>query len=190
MKTSTTNSLLIVGGIAVVLGIGTLLMIGCLLGGYLVGARLVNSDTEDKTQSLIDVEAPDFQLSTITGETLQLSELQSKAVMVNFWASWCNPCVAEMPTLQAFSEKYHQDLIILGVNANESQRDVVGFVEQAGLTFPILLDPGSKVEDLYHIRAFPTSFFIDQEGIVRAVHIGTLSESLLDGYLEQIGVGK
>jgi thiol-disulfide isomerase/thioredoxin len=187
----TGNSLILVfAGLAVGVGMGVLLLVSCGLGGYLIGSRLLKSDSGNESLSIVGAEAPDFRLTTVYGESLRLSELRSQAVMVNFWASWCGPCVEEMPIIQAYSENYDPDLIVLGVNADEPRRDVVDFVELNNLSFPILLDPDSRVQDLYNIRAYPTSFFIDPEGIVRAVHVGSLTESLLDGYLEEIGVGK
>ena len=190
MRKASGNLLLVFGGLAIGVGLGVLLLVSCGLGGYLIGSLLVKSEKQDVSQTIVGMEAPEFKLTTIYGESMRLSELRTRAVMLNFWASWCGPCVEEMPTLQAYSEKYEQDLIILGINADEPRSDVVGFVEQHSLSFTILLDPDSRIQDLYSIRAFPTSYFIDQEGVVRAVHIGSLSESLLVGYLEKIGVGK
>ncbi|OGO61199.1 MAG: hypothetical protein A2032_04740 [Chloroflexi bacterium RBG_19FT_COMBO_49_13] len=190
MRKAGNNLLLLLAGLAVGIGLGVLLLVSCGLGGYLISSQVVKSGAEDETLPKVGMEAPDFRLTSIYGESMRLSELHSRAVMLNFWASWCGPCVDEMATLQAYAEKYAQGLIILGINADEPRRDVVDFVEQHSLSFPILLDPDSRVQNLYNIRAFPTSYFIDQDGFVRAFHIGVLSASLLDGYLEEIGVGE
>lgn len=165
-------------------------MASCGLGAYLLGSRLAGSGAENSSGLGEGSEAPDFLVTSIDGESIRLSDLRQKAVMLNFWATWCGPCVEEMPLLQAYAEKYSQDLVILGINADEPRRDVVKFVEDHGLTFPVFLDPDSRVQDLYNIHAFPTSFFIDREGVIRGFHIGSLSESLLDGYLQDIGVGE
>lgn len=177
-------------GLGVSLALGAVLLVSCGLGGYLLGARVLNLNQGETSTLAVGAQAPDFQMTTIYGETMRLSDLRTQAVMLNFWATWCGPCVEEMPTLQLISEKYEQELIILGVNADEPRSDVVDFTEENSLTFPILLDSDSRIQDIYHIRAFPTSYFIDAEGVIRAVHIGSLTGSLLDDYLAEIGVGK
>ena len=190
MQKSGNNILLVFAGLAIGVGLGFLLLASCGLGGYMIGARLVNSGSNEDAQPKVGSVAPDFKLTTIGGEPMRLSELRSQAVLLNFWATWCGPCVEEMAIIQSYSEEYAQDLIVLGINADEPLRKVSSFVDQHGLSFPVLLDPDSRIQDLYSVRAFPTSYFIDTEGTIRAIHIGLLSESLLVGYLEQIGVGE
>lgn len=190
MQKSGNNILLVFAGLAIGVGLGFLLLASCGLSGYLIGARVVNSGSHEDEQPKVGSVAPDFKLTTISGEPIRLSELRSQAVILNFWATWCGPCVEEMAIIQSYSEEYAQDLIVLGINADEPLRKVSSFVDQHGLSFPVLLDPDSRIQDLYKVRAFPTSYFIDTEGTIRAIHIGLLSESLLVGYLEQIGVGE
>jgi thiol-disulfide isomerase/thioredoxin len=190
MSKSHSNLLLVIAGLAVGLGVGGLFLVGCGLGGYLIGSRVLRTVKVQNAQSSIGTTAPDFMVTSIYGDSMRLSDLSGRPIMLNFWASWCGPCVEEMPILQAFSERYSNELMILGINADEPREDVLDFVEQNELTFPMLMDPDSRIQDLYRIRAFPTSYFIDQNGIIRAVHIGTLSEALLDRYLEQIGVSE
>jgi peroxiredoxin len=93
-----------------------------------------------------------------------------------------------MPVLQEYHEKYGPDFRILAVNLDEPPEDVKVFVNELSLTFDILLDPGGKVVDLYRVRAFPSTFFVDADGIIRYQHIGILSETQLAGYLEHLGV--
>ncbi len=134
--------------------------------------------------------APDFQLASISGDTIRLSDLKGHPVMVNFWATWCAPCIIEMPIIQARYESYSPKLVVLAVNAGESQQDVRTFAGDLGLTFDVLLDPRNNVQDLYRVQAIPTSFFLDSDGIILAQHIGVLSEDIIDGYLEMVGVVK
>jgi cytochrome c biogenesis protein CcmG, thiol:disulfide interchange protein DsbE len=134
--------------------------------------------------------APDFLLKDPQGETLQLAELAGQPVLVNLWASWCPPCRAEMPTMQRVYEEYQdQGFVILAVNATnqDSLNAASNFVESLGLTFPILLDPSGEVSAAYEVRALPTSFFIDREGIIREVVVGgPMSEALLRIRVQQI----
>lgn len=114
--------------------------------------------------------APDFSLQTVNGQMLALSDLRGQVVLINFWATWCDPCRAEMPTFETIYETYRSDgFVILAINYDESVETVRDFVEQSGLTFPVLLDPGGTVnEDMYgdRILGHPTSFLIDANGVI------------------------
>ncbi len=127
--------------------------------------------------------APDFSLESSTGEVITLSSLRGQPVLINIWASWCPPCRAEMPAMQRVYQDYQaQGLIILAVNATNQDRasDALDFAQQNGLSFPILFDTTGDVSRQYRIRALPTSFFVDTNGIIREVVIGgPMSEALL-----------
>jgi peroxiredoxin len=125
--------------------------------------------------------APDFVLDDLAGNPVQLSDLRGSVVVINFWASWCDPCREEMPVLQAFYDQYaDQGLVVLGVNATytDSKSDAVSFIEELGLTFPMLFDETGEVGDqLYRVVGLPTSYWIDQDGIIRFFQLGALTES-------------
>lgn len=110
--------------------------------------------------------APGFTLQTLDGKTASLSDYKGKVVLVNFWASWCQPCREEMPAIEQAYETYKdQGLVVLGVNLKEKTVPVQGFVDNYKLTFPILMDTDNAVAiDLYKVKPIPTSFFIDREG--------------------------
>lgn len=135
-------------------------------------------------------EAPDFQLVNLEGETVALSDHRGSVVLVNFWATWCPPCRAEMPLLQEFAERYDQQMVVLAVNSGEDEPVVRNFVETTGLDLVFLLDPTNSVATLYRVRGFPTSLFIDENGILQATHIGELDETLLMSYLQKVGVAE
>ncbi|NBI30432.1 redoxin domain-containing protein [Chengkuizengella marina] len=123
--------------------------------------------------------APDFSLKGLDGQVYQLSDFEGKPVVVNFWGSFCEPCVREMPAIEDIYNKYQsKDLIILGVNLDEPEVTVQSFVNQVGVTFPILLDK-NIVSDQYDVRYYPTTYFIDANGIIMEKKIGEMSESYL-----------
>ncbi|MBI5825423.1 MAG: TlpA family protein disulfide reductase [Chloroflexi bacterium] len=133
--------------------------------------------------------APDFTLKTPTGEEYTLSELKGNAVLVNLWATWCPPCRAEMPAIQKMYDEYKdQGFIVLGVNMTyqDDPFTVTPFVEEHGLTFPILLDEIGNVGTAYQIRSLPSSYFINRLGVITEVVIGgPMSEALLRTRIEE-----
>ena len=129
-------------------------------------------------------QAPDIKLQGIDGTSYLLSDLRGQAVLVNIWASWCLPCKAEMPAMQKVYDTYKdQGFVILAVNATyqDSAAKATKFVEDYRLSFPILLDKNGIVTAAYQINSFPTSFFINAEGLIKDVIIGgPMSEALLE----------
>ena len=134
--------------------------------------------------------APDITLQAIDGQTVSLTDLQGQVVLVNFWASWCPPCRAEMPDMQKVFEDYQdQGFIILAINSTiqDQQSEAIDFVQAYGLTFPILFDFSGKVTTSYKVEALPTSFFIDRDGIIQEVVIGgPMAEALLRERIEKL----
>ena len=134
--------------------------------------------------------APDFNLETIDGKRVQLSELQGKPIIINFWASWCPPCRAEMPALQNVHDTYqNQGLVVLAINATnqDNLQSAIAFTQNHILTFPILLDVTGMVSNLYQLRSLPTTFFIDEKGIIQEIVIGgPMAEALLRVRVEKL----
>jgi peroxiredoxin len=147
------------------------------------------ADQMDIPSSLVGAPAPDFELQTLSGSGLRLTDLRGKVVLLNYWATWCTPCQQEMPLLQDRAVRYPTELVILGINYNEPASLVQDFVTNLKITFPILLDPGSKIQDLYRVRGYPTTVIVDVQGVIRVVHIGGLSGTMLDDYLKKLGIG-
>jgi len=131
--------------------------------------------------------APDFALLTPDGETVRLSDLRGKPVMVNFWATWCGPCKIEMPLFIDAYNKHKDKLVILGVDVQETPDQVKLFATQMGLTFPLVIDPDGSVSTIYQVRGLPTTIFVNADGVVEAAHRGAiLSRPQLEPYLNQI----
>lgn len=134
--------------------------------------------------------APDFSLPTTTGETIRLSDLRGQAVLVNLWATWCPPCRAEMPAIEKVYQEYKdQGFVVLAINMTyqDDPFAVMPFVQEHGLTFPILLDQTGPVARAYQLRSLPSSFFITRDGIIAEVVIGgPMSEALLRTRVEEI----
>lgn len=135
-------------------------------------------------------QAPDFELSTVEGELVLLSELRGKAILLNFWATWCPPCRSEMPAMQQVYMDYVQDgFVVLAVNnlRQDRRESVESFILDGNLTFPVLLDDLGSVSTRYQVNSMPTSFFIDPNGIIREVVIGgPMSEALLRTRVENL----
>ena len=119
--------------------------------------------------------APDFSLKTINGEEVTLSDFHGQPILVNFWASWCPPCRAEMPSMENVYQEYQdQGFVVLAINVTHQDvlNDAVYFVEEQGFTYPILLDERGIASQEYQLRSLPTSFFIDREGIIQQIVLG------------------
>ena len=124
--------------------------------------------------------APDFTLRTLDGKAVQLSDYRGKRVIVNFWATWCPPCRAEIPDFQKLYEK--KDVEILAVNlteTEESTEEVKGFIKEYELTFPVLMDMRSDVSTTYQVSAYPTSYMLDSNGRIQFVAMGALNYDLM-----------
>ncbi|MEX2100236.1 MAG: TlpA disulfide reductase family protein [Acidimicrobiia bacterium] len=132
--------------------------------------------------------APDFELETLDGRTVRLSELRGKPVLVNFWASWCTPCRDEFPFIQDLVEQY-DDLEVLGVTEDTILGDARRFVEKQRATWPMLDDSAGDVARQYGVKPIPQTFFIDRNGIVTVrvnAPLPLLSSEELDAELAKI----
>ena len=147
-----------------------------------------SSGTESSVAQVGEL-APDFQAQTLDGHTISLSDLRGKPVLINFWATWCSPCHAEMPYLQQIHEEWsHKRLVVLAVNVGESPSKVEEFIQVNNLiTLPVLLDINGEAAQQYGVTAFPTTFFVDRNGIVQKKVVGAFwSKEQIEGYLDVI----
>lgn len=137
----------------------------------------------------VSQQAPEFALNNLEGKQVKLGDYRGKVVLLNFWASWCLPCKEEMPLIQAAYEKYREHgLVVLGINMTDldDRKAIDRFVQETGVTFPILLDESGSVSDDYRIISIPTSFFIDRTGMIQHFQMGAMSAKQLQEYLDEM----
>jgi peroxiredoxin len=122
--------------------------------------------------------APDFTLKTLDGQETSLKDYRGKKVILNFWATWCPPCKAEIPEMQRFYKEYHsKNVEILAVNLAYSEtkpEKINDFVKDYGITFPILLDEKNTIGKQFRAVSIPTSYFIDEKGTIKKLHVGPM----------------
>jgi thiol-disulfide isomerase/thioredoxin len=172
---------------------GGLFLLGGLLIGVLFGVLILlngplGSASDRRLPPTVGAPAPDFSLQQLGAGRLRLSDLKGKPVIINFWATWCAPCKEEMPLLDQAASRYSDELIVLGVNAGEAAEVIQPYIDSTGINFPILLDSDEKLADLYFVRNFPMTFFVDSQGVLQAQHIGLLQETSLSRYLSTVGI--
>ena len=134
--------------------------------------------------------APDFTLKALDGSTVTLSKLQGHPVLINFWASWCAPCRAEMPEIVRVYQAHQADgRIVLAINVTfqDSLPESQAFAKEFHTPFPVLLDDtGAIARDAYGVRVLPMSFFIDRKGILMHLQIGAMNGKQIDTFVGEI----
>lgn len=135
--------------------------------------------------------APDFQLTTLDGEEVALSDYEGQKVLLNFWATWCPPCRAEMPHMQTYYEEQAEDknVVILAVNLTTKDKGlgkIEEFVEEFALEFPIPMDVEGDVGSTYQAVSIPTSYMIDTKGRIQNKVVGPMDESMMEQLVEEM----
>lgn len=170
-----------------------LLLLG--LGLILIGAAvyLIMQDAPPQTDLTtvpvkVNFSSPELTLTDIQGATRSLADYRGQVVLVNLWATWCPPCKAEMPTLQAYHDKYvDEGFTVIAVNDGDPTPDVIQFVKDYRLSFPVWLDPTYiATEEAFKTLNLPSSFVIDREGIVRLSWVGEINSKMLENYVTPI----
>jgi peroxiredoxin len=130
--------------------------------------------------------APDFTLKSLDGPNLRLEEYRGQVVLLNFWASWCGPCRQEMPVLDRLHQRYADTgFAVLGVNVEGEEGPARDLLAKVPVTFPVLIDEGQRVSELYDLQAMPSTVVIDRDGVVRFVHRGYRPGDE-EGYVEMV----
>jgi peroxiredoxin len=149
--------------------------------------QFIEEDSEAISLPFRGFPAPDFKLMDLNGNINRLSDYRGNVVLINFWATWCGPCRLEMSIFQAqFDSSQGEGFSVLAVNNDEPEDNVRFFVDGLNLTFPILLDPGAKVQQLYRVQRYPASYFVNPDGVIHIIHLGLLTDKQLNDYLMKI----
>lgn len=130
--------------------------------------------------------APDFRFRFADGATGQLRELRGQPVVINFWATWCTPCVDELPAFEQVYQEAEGRLAILAVNRNELPAAIARFAPSVDVSFPLIADPVGVIGDRYMVQSLPTTYFITSDGHIHARHVGALNAEQLREQLEEL----
>jgi peroxiredoxin len=131
--------------------------------------------------------APDFTLEALDGSKVALRDYRGKVVLINFWATWCPPCRAEIPEIEAAFEARQADgFEVLGINVEESRETIAPFVDEFEMSYPVLLDESGRLLQTYRAMGLPMSVIVDQDGVIQARHVGFLTAADLDRYLGEL----
>ncbi len=177
------------GKIWIILVLGGVLLMVIAASGLILQPQTQAADTSTDVPGTVLYNGParvgsrmqDFTLVDITGKQVSLRDYAGRPVLINAWATWCPPCQAEMPDLNAFYQKYRAGgFVVLGVNAGETQDVAAGFAKKLGLTFPILLDTDEALMDSLSIQDYPTSILVGKDGNIKAVHVGMFTAEMLN----------
>ena len=146
--------------------------------------------TPSRSIDALGLPAPEIVLLDVNGQTIKLSDYRGRPVLVNFWATWCTPCWTEMPNLVAQYEKHKdtQGLIVLAINVQQDAKGdaIQAYIRRFKMSFPILLDDAGKAELDYRVRGFPTTIFIDRNGVIRDFVVGgPMSEEFIEQELQK-----
>ena len=145
---------------------------------------LVLTGCEGSPAPLVGRPAPDFALNDLDGNPVNLRDLRGKVVVLNFWATWCPPCRAEMPEIEAIHQQYKdKGVTVIGIDIRETVAEVRDFIEDGGLSWTFVIDRTGAVAAGYAVSAIPTSFFIDAAGIVRAIEVGAMTKGGMESRL-------
>lgn len=130
-----------------------------------------------------------FEAADLNGNWVSLDDYTGSVILINTWATWCPPCKAEMPDLNAFYKRYQdQGFVVLAINAGEAPATAQSFADEYRLNFPVLVDPDYRLMDALKISAYPTSIIVDREGTVRSIRVGMHTpQTLTDEVLPLLG---
>lgn len=157
------------------------------LSGYVIYYAINPSDAKEGVTE--GSAAPDFELMTLDGEKMSLSSLRGKKVILNFWATWCPPCRSEMPDMQKIQDKYDGEVVIAAVNLTSSEKSidaVKSFVDELGLSFPVLIDEKGKINNQFEVISYPTSYYVDENGVITTKFVGAMTYEQMEEFLSNM----
>ena len=164
------------------------LVIGAILVVPLLAILVINIGRDPRriATPMVGRAAPPFTLKEAgTGKTVSLQDLRGKPVVVNFWASWCPPCLEEHPALLQAARTLGADVHFVGVAYEDSEESILGYLRRQGAAYPTLLDPGSRTAIAYGVFGVPETFFLDAGGVVAAKFVGPLTAEALAAHIQK-----
>jgi cytochrome c biogenesis protein CcmG/thiol:disulfide interchange protein DsbE len=173
------------------IGLAMLLIIAGVVALFWMGQQTVSSQANNTPADAVSQSqgqaAPDFTLTSLNGEPISLSDYAGQVILVNLWATWCPPCKAEMPGINALYEDYKADgFVVLAVNSQEDAVIVQQFIAEQGFTFPVVLDSRGEVMNQYQVRGLPTTFIIGRDGQIQHTQSGAISYEQLEKIIQPL----
>lgn len=152
------------------------------------GEQTTTTDTPDKPAGDWSGDAPNFTLESVDGDMVSLSDYKGKVIFLDFWATWCPPCVRGIPDLVELQEKYGDDLQIIGISVDRDDTvgDVVPFVEKMNMNYPVVFFTDQVVQDYGGIEAIPTAFLLDKDGNIVEKYVGLQSKPTLEAAIDAL----
>jgi cytochrome c biogenesis protein CcmG/thiol:disulfide interchange protein DsbE len=142
---------------------------------------------EEQPVPVVGRRAPDFALTGLDGESVSLASFRGRPVVLNFFATWCVPCRTELPAFQAMAQRHaDRGLAVLLVDLQEDPEDVGRFLASLDVSLPAAVDETGHVTKAYRVRGLPSTFFLDREGVIRAVQLGALDDRALESGVAKI----
>jgi len=179
MKTRPTNGLIVLAAILLALGVGAAALVLLTQPSTPV---FISESSNAPPKLAVGRPAPEFTLNTLDGKPVSLKDLRGKKVLVNFWASWCPPCIEEMPDLKAAYSQLQANegadqIAFVGIGYQDKLENLQAFVKDNDIEYTIVEDPDGKAGDAYLVLGMPVSIFIDSAGMVQKVKVGTVKQA-------------
>jgi cytochrome c biogenesis protein CcmG, thiol:disulfide interchange protein DsbE len=171
----------------IMMSAGTALLLFGIFGVWFLGQQVIPAaQAQDISAVPVKVEypAPSLLVNDLQGDPVSLENMLGQVVLVNNWATWCPPCRAEMPTLEAYYQAHKENgFTLVAIDSGEPLHVVAQFVENHSLTFNIWLDPGAKALRAFRNNSLPSSYVIDREGVIRLTWTGAISREMLEKHV-------
>ena len=173
--------------------VAALLLAACTSGGGEAEGASASPATESDAPAASgdgpDTSVPATSLTTFDGETVSFEDYRGTPMVVNFWASWCAPCVAEMPDLEAVHQAAGDRIAFVGINTQDTPEDAADMVEQTGVTYDLVRDPSGELSREFGVFGMPSTFFVGADGQIVGRHTGLLTrQAMVDALAEELGV--
>ena len=159
---------------------------GAAAPGAIIATNATLLDTGSPAMPQVGEVAPDFQFTMPDGTIQKLSDLQGKKVVLNFWATWCEPCREEMPDLDKAYRKYGEDVVVLAVNKAEKVERIAAFSGQVPVSFPLIANPDADVADRYFTVNVPLTFFINTDGTIGARELKVMNYATIERTIQML----